>query len=81
MPKRKRSSGSSIQEKLEKCRNDVARALKLAKAFERQRMNKRLHDDGITDEKKERLDREIAVLKVRPGTMRGDCLRMTLCLL
>lgn len=66
MPKRKRSGASSVNEKLEKCRNEVARALKLAKAFERQRMNKRLHDDGITPEKKERLNREIAVIKVRP---------------
>lgn len=71
MPKRKRSAEPSLPEKLEKLRAEVFRALKTAKGFERQRLSKRLHDDGITPEKKERLEREIFVLKVRPV----NCLR------
>lgn len=64
MPKRKRSGELSLQEKLEKHREDIFRALKTAKGFERQRLSKRLRDDGVTPDKKERLEREVAVLKV-----------------
>lgn len=63
MPKRKRSE-ASLHEKLEKSREDVSKALKLAKGFERQRYSKRLHEADITPDKKERLEREITVLKV-----------------
>ncbi|KPM34136.1 hypothetical protein AK830_g12434 [Neonectria ditissima] len=63
MPKRKRSGEPSVQEKLNKLSDDISRALKAAKGFERQRLSKRIRDDGITPEKKERLDREITVLK------------------
>jgi hypothetical protein len=64
MPKRKRNSEPSLQEKLEKHRDGIFRALKAAKGFERQRLSKRLHDEGITPAKQERLEREVAVLKV-----------------
>jgi hypothetical protein len=64
MPKRKRSGEPSVQEKLNKLSDDISRALKAAKGFERQRLSKRIRDDGITPDKKERLDREITVLKV-----------------
>ncbi|KAK7415985.1 hypothetical protein QQZ08_012181 [Neonectria magnoliae] len=63
MPKRKRSSEPTVQEKLNKLSDDISRALKVAKGFERQRLSKRIRDDGITPDKKERLDREITVLK------------------
>ena len=67
MPKRKRNAEPSLHEKLEKYQNEIFRALKAAKGFERQRLSKRLHDQGVTPDKKERLEREIAVLKVRQG--------------
>lgn len=64
MSKRKRSGEPTLQEKLEKHREDISRALKAAKGFERQRLSKRLREDGITPDKQERLEREVAVLKV-----------------
>ncbi|KAK0382839.1 hypothetical protein NLU13_9934 [Sarocladium strictum] len=63
MPKRKRGSDSSLTGKLEKLQDEVFRALKAAKGFERQRIAKRSRDAGITEDKKERLDRELSVLK------------------
>lgn len=69
MVKRKRSGPLSLQDSLEKHSNDIFRALKAAKGFERQRMSKRLRDAGLTDDKKERLEREILVLKVRKLTI------------
>lgn len=54
-----------MEDKLDKHQNDIFRALKTAKAFERQRMSKRLREDGIPADKKERLEREVTVLKVR----------------
>ncbi|CAM1501878.1 Fc.00g038620.m01.CDS01 [Cosmosporella sp. VM-42] len=63
MPKRKRSGPASLQDTLDKHQDDISRALKAAKGFERQRLSKRLRDDGITADKKERLEREITVLK------------------
>lgn len=65
MPKRKRSAETSLQAVLEKQQDDVFRALKVAKGFERQRLSKRLRDDGVQPDKQERLEREVAVLKVR----------------
>ena len=65
MPKRKRSAESSLQAVLEKQQDEVFRALKTAKGFERQRLSKRLRDEGVQADKQERLQREIAVLKVR----------------
>lgn len=63
MPKRKRGE-PSLEDKLEKQCNEVFRALKSAKGFERQRLSKRLREDGIGPDKKERLEREVTVLKV-----------------
>ena len=63
MPKRKRGE-PNLGEKLEKHGNDVSKALKAAKGLERQRLSKRLHEDGVGPEKKERLEREVTVLKV-----------------
>ncbi|KAF4966930.1 hypothetical protein FZEAL_10597 [Fusarium zealandicum] len=62
MPKRKRGE-PSLADKLDKHCNDVSKALKAAKGFERQRLSKRLRDDGLEPDKKERLDREVMVLK------------------
>lgn len=64
MSKRKRSGEPSLQELLNKHSDDISRALKAAKGFERQRLSKRVRENGITPDKKERLDREITVLKV-----------------
>ena len=64
MPKRKRNSEPSFHDKLSKHLDEVFRALKAAKGFERQRLSKRQHEVGATAEKKERLEREISVLKV-----------------
>ncbi|EFZ02720.1 BUD22 domain protein [Metarhizium robertsii] len=63
MPKRKRSGQSSVHAELEKYQDEVFRALKASKGFERQRLSKRLRDPGITQDKVHRLEREIAVLK------------------
>ena len=63
MPKRKRGE-PNLGEKLEKSCNDVSKALKAAKGLERQRYSKRLHEDGVEPAKKERLEREVTVLKV-----------------
>ncbi|KAH7019324.1 Bud-site selection protein [Ilyonectria destructans] len=63
MSKRKRSGEPSLQELLNKHSDDISRALKAAKGFERQRLSKRVRENGITPDKKERLDREITVLK------------------
>lgn len=64
MPKRKRSGQSSVHAELEKYQDEVFRALKASKGFERQRLSKRLRDPGITQDKVHRLEKEIAVLKV-----------------
>lgn len=73
MPKRKRESGITLQDQLEKCQTDVFRALKAAKGFERQRMAKRAREaDG--PEKKERLEREISTLKVHHPPKNASCL-------
>lgn len=53
-----------MHDRLEKHQDDIFRALKTAKGFERQRLSKRLHEAGVTPDKQERLEREVAVLKV-----------------
>ncbi|KAG6017521.1 hypothetical protein E4U43_000998 [Claviceps pusilla] len=63
MPKRKRESGLSLHDILEKYQDEVFRALKTSKGFERQRLSKKLREQGITPDKTQRLEREIAVLK------------------
>ena len=61
MPKRKRGE-PSLEENLAKWRKELARGLKLAKGFERQRLSKRLRDADA--QKAARLEKEILVLKV-----------------
>ncbi|KAJ6439697.1 cellular morphogenesis protein (Bud22) [Purpureocillium lavendulum] len=63
MPKRKRSDDASLPAVLEKHQNEVSRALKTSKGFERQRLSKRLREDGLQADKKERLEREVTALK------------------
>ncbi|OAA79379.1 Bud-site selection protein, BUD22 [Akanthomyces lecanii RCEF 1005] len=63
MVKRKRGADSLSIRHLEKFQEDISRALKEAKGFERQRMSKRQRDIDITAGKKEKLEREINVLK------------------
>ncbi|PSS03482.1 Bud-site selection protein [Coniella lustricola] len=62
MPKRKRAE-DELDERLSRHQAELARMLKLAKGFERQRMAKRLRDPKSTPEKKVRIENEIAVLK------------------
>lgn len=64
MPKRKRTGEPSLNDILGKHQDDVFKALKASKGFERQRLSKRLRDQGISQDKIQRLEREIAVLKV-----------------
>jgi hypothetical protein len=75
MPKRKRED-NSLQGRLEKFETELLRALKTAKAFERQRQSKRARDQATTPDKKARIEREVVVLKVRtrPGRRRAICL-------
>ncbi|RFU76735.1 bud22 family [Trichoderma arundinaceum] len=63
MPKRKRSVADTVQNKLEKYRIEIFRALSSAKVLERKRFSSKLHEPGITVAKKTRLEREYAVLK------------------
>ena len=63
-PKRKRTKEPSLQSKLDTLQEEVARALKTAKGFERQRLSKRSREADVSPEKQQRLEREIAVLKV-----------------
>ncbi|UKZ49954.1 hypothetical protein TrVGV298_004209 [Trichoderma virens] len=63
MPKRKRTVAETVQNKLEKYRIDIFRALSSAKVHERKRFSNKLHEPGITVAKKTRLEREYAVLK------------------
>jgi hypothetical protein len=64
MPKRKRSSDETVQEKLSVFRRQLYGVLKTAKGYERQRLAKRLRDDKSSPEKIQRLEKEVAVLKV-----------------
>ncbi|KAK0628725.1 Bud-site selection protein [Bombardia bombarda] len=75
MPKRKRSDDDgksktktkekdiSIEQLLTKLRDEIHRALKTAKGFERQRQSKRLRDAKSTPDKKARILKEGVVLK------------------
>ncbi|OTB00892.1 hypothetical protein M426DRAFT_323899 [Hypoxylon sp. CI-4A] len=65
MPKRKRSHEPSLEEKLTQWHKELARGMKTAKGFERQRLSKRIREaqsQSDTD-KSTRLEREVAVLK------------------
>lgn len=64
MPKRKRGIETSLPARLEKFQEELSRALKAAKGFERQRLSKRQRDRKLPPEKRERVAREITVLKV-----------------
>ncbi|TPX15463.1 uncharacterized protein E0L32_004443 [Thyridium curvatum] len=63
MGKRKRSTEDEATECFAKLRKELFRVLKTAKGFERQRLAKRTRDKGVTPEKLQRLEREVAVLK------------------
>lgn len=70
MPKRKRNYEPSLSEKLTQWHKELARGMKTAKGFERQRLSKRIREaqaQGAPD-KAARLEREVAVLKVRVNT-------------
>lgn len=73
MPKRKRSAETGLQVALEKHQDEIFRTLKAAKGFERQRQSKRLRQDGVQVDKQQRMEREIAVLKVRHGAAWSPC--------
>ncbi|KAI1086982.1 Bud-site selection protein [Rostrohypoxylon terebratum] len=65
MPKRKRNHEPSLSEKLTQWHKELARGMKTAKGFERQRLSKRIREaqaQGAPD-KVARLEREVAVLK------------------
>ncbi|KAK8143653.1 hypothetical protein G3M48_006940 [Beauveria asiatica] len=63
MAKRKRGADSLSIRHLEKLQEDISRALKEAKGFERQRMSKRQRAFDKDPEKKAALERDISVLK------------------
>ncbi|KAI1458702.1 Bud-site selection protein [Annulohypoxylon moriforme] len=65
MPKRKRSHEPSLSEKLTQWHKELARGMKTAKGFERQRLSKRIREAQTqgTPDKAARLEREVAVLK------------------
>ncbi|KAL7622176.1 hypothetical protein AAE478_007679 [Parahypoxylon ruwenzoriense] len=63
MPKRKRSYEPSLEEKLERWQRELARGMKTAKGFERQRLSKRIREAQADAAKVARLEREVAVLK------------------
>lgn len=65
MVKRKRKSGSKLQDKLEEHDVNIFRALKASKGFERQRQSKRLRGSSSAPEKQARIEKEISMLKVR----------------
>lgn len=62
MPKRKRED-DSVLSLFARFRTDLFSALKSAKGFERQRQSKRLRDARSTPDKRERIEKEIVVLK------------------
>jgi len=63
MPKRKRSDEEDVEKLFFKCREELHHALKVAKGYERQRQSKRLRDARSAPEKKDRVQKEVAVLK------------------
>ncbi|KAI2468669.1 Bud-site selection protein [Annulohypoxylon bovei var. microspora] len=65
MPKRKRSYEPTLSEKLTQWHKELARGMKTAKGFERQRLSKRIREAQAqgTPDKAARLEREVAVLK------------------
>ena len=63
MPKRKRPN-ETLEGKLPQFKTDLFRALKKVKGFERQRLSRRLHEKGLPEDRKEKYELEVAVLKV-----------------
>ncbi|KAI2781234.1 Bud-site selection protein [Daldinia loculata] len=63
MPKRKRNHEPSLEEKLSQWHKELARGMKTAKGFERQRLSKRIREAQSDPDKTARFEREIAVLK------------------
>ncbi|XXG95622.1 hypothetical protein Hte_001890 [Hypoxylon texense] len=63
MPKRKRNYEPSLEEKLTQWHKELARGMKTAKGFERQRLSKRIREAQADPAKVARLEREVAVLK------------------
>ncbi|KAI1473024.1 Bud-site selection protein [Daldinia caldariorum] len=61
MPKRKREP--TLEEKLSQWHKELARGMKTAKGFERQRLSKRIREAQNDPDKTARLEREVAVLK------------------
>jgi hypothetical protein len=64
MPKRKRTTAETVEEKVAQFGKELHHALKLSKGFERQRQAKRLKDPKAAPEKVQRIQKEIVVLKV-----------------
>lgn len=64
MVKRKRASEESLDERLEKHKTDLFRALKKNKGFERQRLSKKVRDKDNTPERQVQYELEVEVLKV-----------------
>jgi hypothetical protein len=64
MPKRKRAREETLEDKLTGYRTDLFRALKKVKGFERQRQSKHLHQPDTDPIKRQRLEKEVQVLKV-----------------
>lgn len=65
MPKRKRSGEPTLKQTIEKLQDDIFKAIKTSKGFERQRLSKRQRDTDVNPDKQQKLRREILVLKVR----------------
>ncbi|KAI1763402.1 Bud-site selection protein, partial [Hypoxylon sp. FL1150] len=63
MVKRKRTYEPSLSEKLTQWHKELARGMKTAKGFERQRLSKRIREAQADPAKVARLEREVAVLK------------------
>ncbi|TLD28924.1 hypothetical protein PspLS_03865 [Pyricularia sp. CBS 133598] len=63
MPKRKRSSEEDFDKSFERFNKELFRALKAAKGFERQRLAKRVKDVKLPQDKIQRLEQEVEVLK------------------
>lgn len=64
MPKRKRAEDEGFDKSFERFNKELFRALKVAKGFERQRLAKRVKDVKLPQDKIQRLEQEVEVLKV-----------------
>jgi len=64
MAKRKRPIEDTLEAKLPDYRIELFRVLKKVKGFERQRQSKHLHQADTEPAKRQRLEKEVLVLKV-----------------